>query len=993
MALAAASALAAGAAIVGSAAAPAEAQVAAPASGVGSGTSAADAAGSCWEIKQLHPGSVDGVYWLRTTTLVRPEQFYCDMTTDGGGWVLIGRGREGWTFRDYGQSTTANLRDNPEGPAAFSPAALSSETIDGLLDGGNVKDLTDGVRLRRAENKSGTQWQDLRWNFADLESWSWALGGGHRLSSFSIDGQSGSGSNTKDSNVKMWGESGSGNRGASDLQGWYTYPWSGHGRQAGFSYRGSVDGERDSTSYLYEYNRENQAIPFTQMFIRPQVATSVSAPIDDSGLPEQTLTPMLDDRPEEIAGGVSGILNVGDSFTQLTSPVLALEPFGDRIYVGGKFRDVRDAATGELVRHSYLAAFDKATGAWIPSFRPILDGTVWDLEVVDGRLIVAGQFTNIDGVSGTSALAAIDPITGAVDQSWTASMSGGGDRSVVRSIDVDGDWIYVGGNFTRIAGPSRSISVGRLARVAVANGDPDRAFRPNVDGIPFDIDALDGRVQLVGSFHGINGVERRSVGTVDADDGSVVPGLAEAVWSSSNNRYQFAVLPIGDEVWQGGSEHNTQVYRAGDYALLKSFITHDQGGDTQVLSQAGDKVLQGSHANAYVYSDATLWPGVTGYTRTDIFNWIGMFDVETREYERDWVPGIASGYGWGTWAIEPDVDGCVWFGGDLLGGPYVNGQRQYLEGFSKFCQRDAVAPTSPTDALASIRADGGVTVSWGLATDNAAVYIGYEVLRNDRVVSPLVYGSSYVDPSGTAADRYFVRAVDSTGNRSATTPVAVPADNLPPSTPQDLEAIVNPDHTVTLNWTASTDDVVVESYLVFRNGEQIVVVPGEETTTLVAGLDRGTHAFQVQAVDNAGNQSWKTPSAVVDVGGDDVSAPSVPTDLNVTGDVDGPSVTATWTASVDDVGIDGYVVYVNGALLATVAGDVTAATVGVGFGDQYVQVAARDAAGNESWKTEPVMVTLVEPPTADTSNPSTPRNVAAVAEADGSVSVSWTASS
>jgi len=52
------------------------------------------AAGSCWEVKQNEPEAQIGVYWLVTPQLVAPQQFYCDQTTDGGGWVLIGRGRE-----------------------------------------------------------------------------------------------------------------------------------------------------------------------------------------------------------------------------------------------------------------------------------------------------------------------------------------------------------------------------------------------------------------------------------------------------------------------------------------------------------------------------------------------------------------------------------------------------------------------------------------------------------------------------------------------------------------------------------------------------------------------------------------------------------------------------------------------------------------------------------------------------------------------------------
>ena len=706
--------LAAGAAVVvavGDAVAQtAGADAAAEPAGPLSGATSADAAASCWEIKQAHPDSRDGVYWLRPAPLPRPEQFYCDMTTDGGGWVMVGRGRDGWTFQDYGQQTPQRLAEVVNGPAAFSPAALSSEMIDALLGGGAVNDLADGVRVRRAKDPDGTQWQELRWQFLDLGAWSWALDGGHRLSSFSIDGVAGSGSNTKDSSVSMWGEVGSGNRSATNFNGWFTFPWSGHGRQAGFSSRGSVDGRRNDTSYLWEFNTENSALPFTQLFVRPTLTTAAPTPIADEGLPAETLTPMLDDRPVEIAGGVVGLNTLGDSEPALNAPVLDITSLGDRVYVGGKFSQVRDTATGQLVDHSYLAAFDRRTGAWISSFRPQLDGTVWSLEIADGRLIVAGQFTNIDGVAGTQGLAAIDPTSGVVDPVWRASLTVGGtsDRPVAFSLDREGDSIYVGGNFTRIAGPTRTLRMGRLAKVSVANGDPDRAFRPNVDGVPFDVDAAGATVQVVGRFNGVNGDARRSVATVTATTGEVVPGLADEVWTTTNNsrRYQFAVLDLGDEVWNGGSEHDTQVYRTSDHAYLRGFLTADQGGDTQVLERSGDKVMQGSHANAWIYTDADTWPSIDNYTRADVYNWIGMFDPTTRTYERDWVPGLGSAYSAGVWALHTDVDGCLWFGGDLLGGPYVNGRRQYLESFSKFCQRDAIAPTTPGDAAASTRVAG-----------------------------------------------------------------------------------------------------------------------------------------------------------------------------------------------------------------------------------------------------------------------------------------------
>ena len=63
---------------------------------VGDGTTAATAGASCWGIKQQVPASTSGTYWLNTAALERPQQFSCDMTTEGGGWVLVCRGRQGW---------------------------------------------------------------------------------------------------------------------------------------------------------------------------------------------------------------------------------------------------------------------------------------------------------------------------------------------------------------------------------------------------------------------------------------------------------------------------------------------------------------------------------------------------------------------------------------------------------------------------------------------------------------------------------------------------------------------------------------------------------------------------------------------------------------------------------------------------------------------------------------------------------------------------------
>ncbi|MFZ2546930.1 MAG: fibrinogen-like YCDxxxxGGGW domain-containing protein, partial [Candidatus Microthrix subdominans] len=130
------------AAVLGPVVVPTAAQAAGPpAARPGDGTTAETAGASCWGIKQRFSQSATGVYWLRTKTLVAPEKFTCDMTTDGGGWALIGVGREGWNWSPAAQGNVARLQTDPNGQASQAPVHLSADKINGLLDGGAASQL------------------------------------------------------------------------------------------------------------------------------------------------------------------------------------------------------------------------------------------------------------------------------------------------------------------------------------------------------------------------------------------------------------------------------------------------------------------------------------------------------------------------------------------------------------------------------------------------------------------------------------------------------------------------------------------------------------------------------------------------------------------------------------------------------------------------------------------------------------------------------------
>ena len=81
-----------------------------------------------------------------------------------------------------------------------------------------------------------------------------------------------------------------------------------------------------------------------------------------------------------------------------------------------------------------------------------------------------------------------------------------------------------------------------------------------------------------------------------------------------------------------------------------------------------------------------------------------------------------------------------------------------------------------------------------------------------------------------------------------------PPDTQPPTTPANLAVTATTSSSVSLSWSASTDNVGVTAYDVYRNGALATSVPG--TTATVTGLSASTtYSFTVKARDAAGNVS------------------------------------------------------------------------------------------------------------------------------------------
>lgn len=88
-------------------------------------------------------------------------------------------------------------------------------------------------------------------------------------------------------------------------------------------------------------------------------------------------------------------------------------------------------------------------------------------------------------------------------------------------------------------------------------------------------------------------------------------------------------------------------------------------------------------------------------------------------------------------------------------------------------------------------------------------------------------------------------------------------DTDDPSVPGNVDATANDPYSATVSWTASTDDVGVQSYRVMRDG-QVVADGLTSLSWRDTGLDPLTaYSYTVSAVDAAGNRSAESAAALV----------------------------------------------------------------------------------------------------------------------------------
>ncbi len=243
------------------------------------------------------------------------------------------------------------------------------------------------------------------------------------------------------------------------------------------------------------------------------------------------------------------------------------------------------------------------------------------------------------------------------------------------------------------------------------------------------------------------------------------------------------------------------------------------------------------------------------------------------------------------------------------------------------------ANPNPQAIVQSTTCNGGSNQKWNLNAD------GTITSRQTGLCLTVLGGGT---ANGTGIDMYPCQGVSHQQWTTAN------SDTQKPTAPTSLTVTVQSCRSATLRWSASTDNVGVAFYDIYRDGQLLAAAPGNALTATVAVTPGALWGFYVNARDAAGNVSGgsnivrqQIPQCEVDT-----QPPTAPAQLR--GSAQGTTVQLQWNAATDNTGVASYDVFRDNAQVGN--------TPSLAFTDSGLApntaydyaVAARDGQGNVS---------------------------------------------
>lgn len=492
------------------------------------------------------------------------------------------------------------------------------------------------------------------------------------------------------------------------------------------------------------------------------------------------------------------------------------------------------------------------------------------------------------------------------------------------------------------------------------------ANNPNTPNYPFMFVVPDGRVAFVGGseFPTITQLLDVNTQTWTTIDPSLLDGTGAVMYAPGK------ILKAGSAGDAGGTGPSSAAAYTIDFnqplpgwhatasmAFPRGFVNLTALPDGTVAATGGDTTTRGTDVTTAVKA-AEIWSPVTGA-------WTTMASMQT--------PRLYHSIG----LLLPDGRVLVSGGGanagiaDQLSAEFFSPPYLFKGPRPTITASPAVTPYGSQFFVGTPDAANIASVSF-IKTSAVTHFFNQEqrfIGVNFQQTSGGILVNAPADANLATPGVYMMFLVSNTGVPSIAAFITLPSsydDVTPPTAPGNL-AGVGGVGTVNLTWSASTDNVEVARYNIYRDTVSgFVPVPGNQightagTSFADAGLVGGTYYYVVTAQDLAGNASGPSNQAAAVVTGD-----TVPPTVSMSAPPDGSSVSGTITVSAnasDDTGVAGVQFLLDGQNLGTEVTStpysITWNTAPVSSGSHSLAARARDL-GNNLTTSMPITVNVL----------------------------------
>jgi len=279
---------------------------------------------------------------------------------------------------------------------------------------------------------------------------------------------------------------------------------------------------------------------------------------------------------------------------------ISLQPDG-KILIGGSFTNTTDYSSYSTIaiRLAQLNSDGSLDNSFIPGSGP--DGTLYSVTLQpDGKILISGNFSSYNSI-GRKSIARLYG-NGSLDANFNPGTGSNGyvNTSVLQS---DGK-IIIAGSFTTINGVSRRY----IARINV-DGSLDSTFNPGSGPFGGGIMATallpDGKIIIVGDFNAYNGISRNRIARLNSDgslDDSFIPGSGANSWIYATSvQSDGKIIVAGNFSTYRGRSKNKIARLNADGSLDASFNL-GTGANNQIRTcnlLADGKILIGGDFSSY----------------------------------------------------------------------------------------------------------------------------------------------------------------------------------------------------------------------------------------------------------------------------------------------------------------------------------------------------------------------------------------------------------